>query len=565
MKSFVLKSLLLAVLPGLIPALLNAQSLTMERVATGLASPIFATHAPTDGDRLFIAQRAGAIRILNLNTGNLNGANFMTVPSVDTFFEGGLLGLAFHPNYQKNGFFYVNYTISAGGSFRTRIARFTRLTADTADASSQLVLLEVAQPDGNHNAGWIDFGPDGYLYIALGDGGGANDSGTGHTAGTGNGQDITNNLLGKMLRVDVNGDDFPAEPLRNYAIPADNPYVGVTGDDEIFLYGLRNPFRCSFDRENGDLYIGDVGQGAREEISLYPGTGNDKRNMGWRLREGTIATPGGVGGSQPVDGVDPIYDYPRTGAFGGSSVTGGVVYRGPIQALQGNYFFADYNSFNLWSIRYDGSDPDTFDGNNFNALTRWTNDITVDAGIVRRIVAMGEDLEGNLYMCNLNDGSVFKLVDGFLFTDGTLDLVLPFVGDYESGSPADLLVSDDVTLNYRSEAVPNGQPALQLEFRGTVPSVAPALLKFEIEYRVSSPNLVQQIEFFNFLTNEYELFDTRNAPLVDDVVTVEIADANAYTGPIGDVRTRITLTVDGPVVAFPWAIIMDRLGWQYID
>lgn len=565
MKSFVLKCLLLACLPGLFPTLLSAQSLTMERVATGMASPIFATHAPTDGERLFIAQRAGAIRILNLNTGNLNGANFMTVPNVDTFFEGGLLGLAFHPNYQENGFFYVNYTITAGGSFRTRIARFTRTSPDTADPSSQLVLLEIAQPAGNHNAGWIGFGPDGYLYIATGDGGGSNDSGSGHTAGTGNAQDITNNLLGKMLRVDVDGDDFPADPLRNYAIPKDNPFVGITGDDEIFLYGLRNPFRCSFDRENGDLYMADVGQGAREEISFYPGTGNKKRNMGWRLREGTITTPGGVGGPQPADGVNPIYDYPRTGPFGGSSVTGGIVYRGPIQALQGNYFFADYNSFNLWSLRYDGSNPDTFDGTNFNALTRWTNDITVDAGIIRRIVAMGEDLEGNMYLCNLNDGSVFKLVDGFLFTDGTLDLVLPFVGDFESGSPADLLVSDDVTLNYRSEAVPNGQPAIQIEFRGTVPSSTPALLKFDIESRVSTPNLHQQVEIFNFLTNQYELFDSRTPSLTDVLISIEIAGATAYTGPIGDVRTRVTLTVNGPVTAFPWALIMDRVGWQFID
>src|SRR5690606_38231904 len=170
-------------------------------------------------------------------------------------------------------------------------------------------ILSFNQPQPNHNGGWIDFGPnDGYLYIATGDGGGGNDNGTGHTAGTGNAQDTTDNLLGKMLRIDGHGDDFPPDNPRNYAIPEDNPFVGVNGDDEIWSYGLRNPFRSSFDRANGDLWIGDVGQTRREEINYQPADSSGGENYGWRLREGIIPTPGGVGGSRPEGNVEPIYD-----------------------------------------------------------------------------------------------------------------------------------------------------------------------------------------------------------------------------------------------------------------
>lgn len=405
----------------LAPSFSSAQQLVLDRVANGLANPIFVTHAPGDANRLFIVQRSGAIRILDLSNPGSAPTTFMTVPGVDTFFEGGLLGLAFHPNYQSNGFFYVHYTSSSGGPFRNRIVRFTRTTPDTASSATLQPILDITQPQGNHNGGWIGFSPnDGFLYIAIGDGGNGNDSGSGHTPGIGNSQDITNNLLGKMLRIDIDGDDFPGDASRNYAIPANNPFVGATGDDEIFLYGLRNPFRCSFDRANGDLYIGDVGQGAREEISYYPASGNPDRNMGWRLREGAIQTPG-VGGSQPTDGVNPIYDYPRTGQFGGNSVTGGVVYRGPIAALNGTYFFGDFGSNGLWCFRYDGSAPADFDGDNTTPVLRVNNFLTVNQGTLGNMVAFGEDLAGNVYIVDLF-GEVFRIADGFIAIAGDVNL-----------------------------------------------------------------------------------------------------------------------------------------------
>lgn len=334
----------------------------------------------------------------------------------------------------------MNFTTSIGGPFRTRIARFTATNSDTANAGTQQVVIEVNQPQQNHNAGWIGFSPnDEFLYVALGDGGGGNDTGAGHTPGIGNSQDITN-LLGAMLRLDVDGDDFPSDNNRNYAIPSDNTFVGTTGSDEIWLYGLRNPFRCSFDRENGDLYMGDVGQGAREEISLYPADGLANRNMGWRLREGTIQTPV-VGGPRPVDNLDPIYDYPRTGPFGGSSVTGGIVYRGPIACFTGMYFFADFNSNNFWSFRYDGSAPATFNGSNTTPVVRWNGDISFDVGTLSNIVSFGEDLDGNMYVTELFGGEVFKLVNGNMGVVGDMNCdsnvnlldVAPFIEALSNG------------------------------------------------------------------------------------------------------------------------------------
>jgi hypothetical protein len=402
----------LAVVMGVLSTAVRGQELFFERIASGLGNPTFVTHAPGDADRLFVALRYGIIRILDLTGTGQPLSTFMATPNVNGSSEGGLLGLAFHPNYQVNRHFYVNYTLTVGNSFRTRIARFTSSPNNTADPASMMIVLEIDQPQPNHNAGWIGFSPiDNYLYIATGDGGSGNDSGPGHTLGIGNSQDITDNLLGKMLRVDIDGDDFPNDPNCNYAIPPGNPFAGIAGDDEIWLYGLRNPFRCSFDRETGDLYIGDVGQGAREEISFFPANGSASRNMGWRLREGTIQTPG-VGGPQPADGLNPIYDYVHPGPFGGRAVVGGTVYRGPVQCLNGTYIFGDYESNNFWSFRFDGSAPSSFDGTNHTPIIHWNGNISHDVGSIENVVCFGEDLVGNLYIVDFAGDEIFKLVDG---------------------------------------------------------------------------------------------------------------------------------------------------------
>lgn len=384
----------------------------LQRVASGLTSPIYVTHAPGDPSRLFIVQRGGVIRILNLSSGALETTPFLTITGVDTEGEGGLLGMAFHPGYQTNGKFYVNVTIDNGGTtpFSTHVREYTvSEDPNVANAASARPILSFAQPQSNHNGGWIGFSPTNpYLYIATGDGGSSNDTGTGHTSGTGNAQDITSNPLGKILRVDVNGDDFPADANNNYAIPPNNPFVGETGDDEIFAYGLRNPFRAGFDRATGDLWIGDVGQSAREEINVLSASSAGGENYGWRLREGTIATPtGSVGGTRPPGNVDPMYDYNRDAdPFGGTVVTGGYVYRGPDPALHGKYFFLDSRNSvsaaddNYWM--FDPADP-------YGTVQNIDGMLTPNQGSPTFPVSFGEDEMGHLYIAYLVSGDVYRI------------------------------------------------------------------------------------------------------------------------------------------------------------
>jgi glucose/arabinose dehydrogenase len=372
---------------------------TAERVASGLTRPVFATAPAGDFGRLFILeQHSGQIKILDLVTGQVSPTPFLTVPAVATGGEQGLLGLAFHPDYASNGTFYVNRTNTSG---TTLVERY-QVSGDAGVANpTPTPLLSIAQPQANHNGGWLGFGPDGYLYVATGDGGGGNDTGTGHTTGTGNAQDITDNRLGKILRLDV---DNPANGLA-YGIPADNPFVGVTGDDEIWAYGLRNPWRPSFDRQTGDLWIADVGQNAKEEVNFQPASSMGGENYGWRPREGTIATPT-VGGAKPAGAIDPIHDYDHTTQQPFRSVTGGYVYRGPVEELQGKYFFADIITAQIWSITFDGSDPSEFDGSNFVDWQDWTQMLPTDAGTIGGLSSFGEDAAGHLYLVDYAGGAV---------------------------------------------------------------------------------------------------------------------------------------------------------------
>lgn len=421
----------------------------LQRVASSLSSPIFVTHAPGDRDRLFIVERGGAIRILNLNTGMVEATPFLSIPGVDTAGEGGLLGMAFHPEYSTNGKFYVNVTIDNGGlvfqnevsPFSTHIREYTVSGDPNVANPTPTPILDFIQPQSNHNAGWIGFNPaltpgqPQYLYIPTGDGGGGNDldndgDSDGHTPGTGNAQDPTDNLLGKILRIDVNGDDFPADANRNYAIPPTNPFkAGVgdpgddAGDDEIWALGMRNPFRDSFDRLTGDLWLGDVGQGQREEIDRQPADAPGAENFGWRLREGNIQTPS-VGGAIPPNYRAPVYDYNRDfDEFGGSVVTGGYVYRGPDPSLQGQYFFLDSRNDpvttndNHWM--FNPADP-------FGSVMNIDSLLTPDIGTVQFPVSFGEDAAGNLYIAYLVSGEVYRIATNEL---------LP--GDYDADGDVD--------------------------------------------------------------------------------------------------------------------------------
>ena len=251
--------------------------------------------------------------------------------------------------------------------------------------------------------------PDGDLYIATGDG----------ATGGANGQDVTDNLLGKILRIDVHGDDFPLDPARNYAIPPGNPFVSVAGDDEIWAYGLRNPWRACFDRVSGDLYIGDVGENSCEEIDVQRAGSAGGANYGWSLREGLIATPN-IGGAKPPGAIDPIFNYPHPGAncggpdhgpaFVGSVIVAGYAYRGPDPSLRGRYFFTDNAISHPWSLVWDGSSPAVANGTNFTGLTDHSTDPSwaPDVGSLNQISSFGEDAVGNVYALDL-DGDVFRL------------------------------------------------------------------------------------------------------------------------------------------------------------
>ncbi len=378
---------------------LAGSALSTELVVSGLTRPVFVTHAPGDFGRIFVVEQPGRIKVVDLSSGI--ATVFLDIQSRvgSEFSEKGLLGLAFHPDYATNGFFYVNYT-RPGDPSDTRISRFSVLgdpaTSNAADPASEAILLAYLQPFSNHNGGWLAFGPnDGFLYIATGDGGNGGDPGD-------RAQTITNERMGKLLRIDVDG-GFP------FAIPPSNPFVNQPGDDEIWAYGLRNPWRNAFDRQTGDLYIADVGQNAWEEINFQAASNTGGTNWGWRCREG--AHDFNFGGNCANETlVDPIHEYSHGGSPFRCSITGGEVYRGcAIPGLSGTYFFADFCSGQIWSFRGAG----VIEFQERTAELEPPGPASIDS-----ISSFGMDARGELYICDLSDGEVFKIVPvGGLFKD----------------------------------------------------------------------------------------------------------------------------------------------------
>jgi uncharacterized repeat protein (TIGR01451 family) len=354
-----------------------------EIVATGLERPVQVTHAGDGSGRLFVVEQPGRIRIIQ--NGSVLTTPFLDVTNkVDYGGERGLLGLAFHPDYASNGYFYVNYTNTSGD---TVVARYSvSSNPNQANAGSAFTILSVDQPYANHNGGQVLFGPhDGHLYIGMGDGGSGGDP-------LNSGQD-TSTLLGAMLRIDVDG----GTP---YAIPPDNPYVGKSGRDEIWAIGLRNPWRFSFDRSTGDLYIGDVGQNEWEEISYQASSTPGGVNFGWRCREGTHTYTSSPPCNDPtwLDNLtDPIAEYNHSV---GRSVTGGFVYRGILYPdLVGRYFYADFVQGKIWSLYKTGSNPETWS----------VPELELDTSLP--IAAFGEDEEGELYIADWGGGTIRRLAD----------------------------------------------------------------------------------------------------------------------------------------------------------
>ncbi|HJQ20159.1 MAG TPA: PQQ-dependent sugar dehydrogenase [Gemmatimonadaceae bacterium] len=346
--------------------------LAVHVVASGLSSPLYLT-APAGDARLFIVEQGGRIRVVK--NGTLLPQPYLDVSArISSGGERGLLGLAFHPAFARNGYFYVNYTDPQGN---TKVERYhASPTSDVADATSGFSILAVAQPFANHNGGDVVFGADGMLYVGMGDGGSGGDP-------QGNGQNKST-LLGKLLRLDVDG----GTP---YRVPSDNPFVGQAGArGEIWALGLRNPWRFAFDRVGGTLYIADVGQGSYEEVNVVPAT-TAGVNYGWVIMEGLHCYNAS---SCNQSGLRlPVLEYDHGE---GCSITGGFVYRGAaVPSLRGHYFYSDYCTGFLKSFRFaNGSATDRH---------------TWDVGNLGSVLSFGEDAAGELYILSAN-GSVYKIV-----------------------------------------------------------------------------------------------------------------------------------------------------------
>ncbi len=379
-------------------------SITPVQIVTGLNRPTHVTHAGDNSGRLFVVEQGGRIRIIK--NGVLQAAPFLDITSrvKSTFPEQGLLSVAFPPNYASKGYFYVDYT-SYNGVGDTVIARYN-VTAnpDVADPNSEQIVLTISQPEANHNGGQLQFGPEGYLYIGMGDGGGGGDN-----HGTiGNAQDPAT-LLGKLLRINVEpsapsltpapvtGDWLYYFPLIaktpgsgiGYTIPATNPYTQTAGyRGEIWALGLRNPWRFSFDRQTGDLYIADVGQDAWEEVDFQPASSAGGENYGWRCYEGNH--PYNTSGCKPPSSyVFPVAEYPHgTNDSNGCSIIGGYVYRGSAYpSLQGIYFYADLCTARVWGLVNSGG---------------WQNQQLYQFSTSPYLTTFGEDQAGELYMAGQN-------------------------------------------------------------------------------------------------------------------------------------------------------------------
>ncbi len=365
------------------------------------ANPVDLQHAGDGSDRLFIVRQAGFISVVQNSPSASSSKTFLDIDSaVQSGGELGLLGLAFHPSYESNGYFFVNYT--SPSPLRTVVSRFSVSASnpDSADRWSELVLLEFEQPFNNHNGGQLAFGPDGYLYVATGDGGSGGDP-------LNNAQDRST-LLGKILRINV---DVPVDTF-NYSIPADNPFAGnIDGyREEIFAWGFRNPWRFSFDALTGRPWVGDVGQGDWEEVDILVNGGN----YGWRLKEGTHCYDPSAGCDTIPGLIDPVWEYDH-GSTGGCSITGGYVYRGSdIPSLQGKYLYGDYCTGRIWSL--DSTGPGV-----------WTNALVLDS--TRNISSFGIDRQNEIYLCSAGDGKIYRLVLRYPPTpslespgDGSIDL-----------------------------------------------------------------------------------------------------------------------------------------------
>lgn len=385
----------------------EAIDLHLELISDQFQTPTYVIAPPNDHERLFVVAQhptgENTSYVWIIKNGLLLPQPFLAISPVTPGFSGPALCLEFDPDFETNNYVYLKYIDDNEPAGDVIVSRFTvSANPNQVDPASERQVIKIEQPHSFHPGGWLGFGPDGYLYISSGDGGKVNYNA--NPDPDRRGQDL-NSPLGKILRIDVTHDEFPADPNRYYAIPPDNPFVNQAGLDEIWAYGLREPWRCSFDSLTGDLYIGDVGQSEWEEVNIQDANSPGGENYGWRCKEGTETGPGTVMNDPECSGqtfVDPVNEYPIL-SLPECSITGGYVYRGSaIPELYGRYLFADWCTSRIWSFRYVNGTMVDFQ----------EQSIVMDdnpAPTLGQINSFGQDACGELYLMT-NSGQLFSIV-----------------------------------------------------------------------------------------------------------------------------------------------------------
>ncbi len=516
-------------------ALAGSEGLRSVMVAGGFDRPLFVTHAPGDHGRIFVLTKTGRVFVVDLSTGAKS--EFLHITPISTNSERGLLGLAFHPDFPETNAFFVNYTDANGN---TVIARYgVTENPNVADSVGEVVLT-VNQPAPNHNGGWMGFGPDGYLYIALGDGGNQRDP-------NGMGQNIVGELLGNILRIDINSDQFPENANRNYAIPPDNPFVGIPGEDEIWAFGLRNPWRCAFDSLTGDFYIADVGESELEEVNFQPFDSSGGENYGWRCFEGTTCTVFGLCDCEAVESIAPIHEYSHENS--NCSISGGEVYRGcAIPELDGEYFFGDFCSSRIWSLANPIGTP---------VVTDRTLALQPPPNGIMSVSSFGRDAAGEIYICDYLGGKVWKIVQEQILelvaADPPDDVVDARVHVEQDGTTP--VGWDGWSLTFNRSANCLFPESFKLTMDGpseSLPIIASVVVEGEFEAKVVLDRVIYPGSWISFYHNESGS-GARMGSLPGDV------DASRTVSPLDILALVDHLNEAVPPLAL-WSTDIDRSG-----
>lgn len=551
MEMILIHGLRMACAFGIFATALSAFSqIKATTFASGFSLPIAIIQDPVFADTQYVVQQRGLVR--TVVDGVVQGTNAMSLVGIASTSgsERGLLGLAFHPNYPTQPYIYVNYT-SQADTHATKIVRYTRnaINHRTFDVGTAQTVIQIAQPFSNHNGGTIRFGPDGMLYIGMGDGGSANDPNNAA-------QNLTN-LLGKILRLDITGDDFPADPLKNYKIPTGQPFsvTGGTLAPEIWSFGIRNPWKWSFDNPamlgTGGMLMADVGQNQWEEVNYEPAaTGG--RNYGWRPREGLHAT--GLSGGPNGAYVDPIWEYSHAV---GQSITGGYVYRGiKLGDMFGRYFFADYVASQVWSAKL------TINGVTGEASAVAPADVTnhtadLAPAVLSGVSSFDVDENGEIYVISYGNGTIYRIdPEGrFYITE-----IKNEQGFNSGGQIRSLLANDDKYYNlvsdYTEDTVLGEGGVLRVAHLN---DVMPTFLNLSVICKSNQPTgLPVRLGLWNWSTGRVDFVSgPTNVAMPETALTATPAPTNYVRA--SDRRVELYISVGSGAIVDPSILSIDQV------